>query len=717
MAAIGSIRKHGILLMFIIGVALLAFVMGDVTKLTNFYSDKNIMVKINGKKLDEEYRARLEQNTALWKIYYNKQALDETETFGIHDWTWDQLLEQTILEQQLEDLGLQFTKEMKEEIAEEMVASLNTQQPNQLLNFLVNFLAQRAPIEEAINFIANIEDYKNKKEAQEIYSAYKAIENIALLEKQKVRYMALAKNLIVFSDESARFFAENNNSLLAKVVTIMPSAAQFNEIQATVTDKEITDWFKKNKERYLEKNDSRDIDVAFFPIKPTPEDLAAIKDTATNRAARLKNALSIEEYNISMMLGMVDSIYYKREDISSDTLAKLVFDRPVGSFIEPFEENAFWLYGKTYGAAKRSDSVLVAFLVVDYKTDGNPNSMRTKEEAKFVTDSISNLLSAGANIFTLLPDYLGGRSATDTTIWVAEHSVHRQFYDSLLHKNLYTQEFSSAYFVYQVLERTLPVEKRLYVIYKEEIKHSDATEQAIKNEARQLQAESISAEELMTHAAQKGIQVVQGKNITSMMSSISTLQNVREIINWAFNPNISVDAVSDVFTSNKNFFAVAAVRDTKKKGIPKLEKVKETIEAELTVLKKLELVQNKLSEEINSGSSIEQIAEKYQVAFKDSITLTFGRENYQHTEIESVALGKIFTLPIGQPTVVAGKTSVYAVSVYNYSEPPEHSPNFALEKSILVNAVVGRNNNEYIILEGLKDKANTLDHRYLHFSR
>ena len=719
MAAIGSIRKHGILLMAIIGIALLAFVMGDVSKLSDFFSDKYTMVKINGKKLDEEYRTRLEQNTALWKIFYEKTTLDETETYQIHDMTWNQLLEQTILEQQLKDLGLQFTQEMKEENIANMLASLKTQQPNQLLYRIVDFLAKQASVEEAVNFISNIEEYKNNPQAHEIYAAYKAVERFDLYDKQRARYMALAQNSVTFSDEAAKFFAENNQSLLVKTITVMPNAPQFSEIDATVSDKEISDWFKKNKANYLIKNNFRDIDVAVFPIQPSPEDLAAIQDTAMNRAARLKAAASVEEYNITMMLGQLDSVYFKRSDIQIDTLAKLLFDRPIGSFIEPFEyENVVWYYGKTYGAAKRPDYVHVAFLVVDFKTDRNPNSLRTKAEAKATADSLRKLVRGGANIFALIPDYLGGRNASDTTLWIPERGTNPQLYDSLLMKNIYTQDAPAAYVVYQVLERTTPVEKRLFAIYTEEIKPSDATVKMIRSQAMQLQAESGSAEDLMANAAKNGIQVIQGKDVSSMMSSISQLQNAREIVSWAYNVTTKIDDISDIYNiNNGGFFAVAAIRDIKKKGTPKLEMVRNTIEAELSAMKKVEAIKNTLTAQLDSGFTMQQVAEKYQIALMDSVKLTFGGETYQNRGVENAALGKMFGLPLEKPAAVAGKNNGYVVSIYEINEPGEPSPNFMMEKSMLKNAVAGRSRADNTILEGLKDKANILDQRHLFFSR
>jgi len=718
MAAIGSIRKHGIFLMCIIGIALLAFVMGDVSKLSGFFSDKYTMVKINNNKLDEEYRIRLEQNNALWKIFYEKSSLDETENYQVHDMTWNQLIDQTIMEDQLASLGLSFTKEMKEEIAADMLASLNTQQPNQLLQRMVSFLAKQFDIESAMSFISNIEEYKNNSQFRELYAAYKAIERFALNDKLRERFMAMSQNMVNFSDEAVKYFVSNNQSLLAQTITLFPTAEQFNEINAMVSDSEIKDWFKKHKELYKIKENTRDIDVAIFPIQPSPEDLVTIRDTAMNRAERLKYAPSLEEYSISMMRGQLDSVYFKRSDIQIDTLAKLIFDRPIGSFIEPFEyENVVWYYGKTYGAAKRSDSVNVAFLVVDFKSDRNPNSTRTKEEAKTTADSLKKIVQKGANIFSLIPDYLGGRKAADTTMWVSEHGTIQHLYDSMLHKNLFVQDGPAAFVVWQVLERSVPVEKRQFIIFTEEIKPSDATLKSIRAQAMQLQAESNTAEELGTNAANLGIQMAQGKDITSMSSSISQLQNVREIVSWAFNPNTNINNVSDVYNINSSFYAVAAVRDLKKKGDAKLADVRSVIETELTAKKKMQLAQDHVNEMIKGGSTMQQIAEEFKVTVADSVKLFFGGETYQNRGIENLAIGKIFTLPIATPTAVTGNNNLYVVSVYETLKADEPSPNFMREKSMLKNIVAGRSRNEMIIMEGLKDKATILDQRYLYFQR
>ncbi|MCQ2265616.1 MAG: SurA N-terminal domain-containing protein, partial [Bacteroidales bacterium] len=100
--------------MVIIGFALLAFIVGDFTQLTNLFSDKYTMASINGEKLNDQYSKEYEENTALWKMLYNKQSLEESETYQIHELTWQNLVETKLLDKQLDKLGLQYSDEMIE---------------------------------------------------------------------------------------------------------------------------------------------------------------------------------------------------------------------------------------------------------------------------------------------------------------------------------------------------------------------------------------------------------------------------------------------------------------------------------------------------------------------------------------------------------------------------------------------------------------------------
>ena len=162
MAAIGAIRKHGVALMIIIGLALLAFILGDLSQVTRTFSNKYVMAKVDGKKMDNVYSEQYEQNTALMRLLQKKSSFDENETYQIHEMTWRQMLQDAIMDKQLKSLGMAYTPQMVEDFKADMVASLNTQQPNQYLMQFAQALAEQFGPENAMAIISNIEEYAKK---------------------------------------------------------------------------------------------------------------------------------------------------------------------------------------------------------------------------------------------------------------------------------------------------------------------------------------------------------------------------------------------------------------------------------------------------------------------------------------------------------------------------------------------------------------------------
>ncbi len=722
MAAIGSIRKHGVLLIIIVGVALLAFLLGDFDKFTYIFSNKNVMVKVDGKQLNEKYDQEFNQNLLLLKVFNNKQTLSETETYQMHEFTWEQILEEEVLNDQLKGLGIVFSDEVIVEITEEMVASLTTQNPNQYLAKLVEYLAPNGDYQQAISLISNIEDYKNDERAREIYSIYKGIQRITINEEKKKIFYSLTQNGVQFSDQLAKQIGETNRTAIAQFIALNPNTPVFNDVKPSVSEKEMKEYYSKNKSRYRRTNDTRDIDLAVFQVAPSAEDLKAIEDSVRAKYHRFIEAPSIVQFNIDEMEGTMDSTYYKRSDINIDTLAALIFDRPVGTPIEPYNyEEMIWYFGKPYGVAKRSDSVQVAFLVIDYQTDSNPTSTRTKESATALKDSLENVLkSKQATIFELTPSYLGGRAATDTTMWVPERGTIPDLYNHLLETpigDFYTQENPNAFVIFGLVAKTEPIEKRQFVLYHEEIKPSDATISSIRKSATDLRHAATNADQFVEEANKRGIQLVQGVDVPSMGSQILQIQNVREAIGWAFSSETKVDEISEIFNFENQMFYVAALRSIQKKGVPKFNEVQKEIEKELLAEKKLEMIQTQVREELSKGTSMAQIAEKYKTPLVDSAALTFAGESYQNRQIENSAIGKIFNLSPNTPSVVDGTNFLYAISVHSFGDAPQLSENYQIEKMALRNILFGRMRTEEVKMKYFKDQLDVVDQRHLFYSR
>lgn len=714
MAAIGSIRKHGVALMIIIGIALLAFLVGDLSQVTRTFSNKNTMAKIDGKSVDKEYSQQYEENTALMRILQNKSSFDENETYQIHDMTWRNMLQERALDKQLAALGLSYTDQMVEDFKADMVASLSTQQPNQLMGQFANALAQLYGPENAMAIISNIDEYANNDQAKELYNAYKALVRIALFYEKSNHYFALAQNTLYFSSPLAKQMAKDNNSAMVSLMAVNPEIPAFKDIVATVSDKEMKDFYKAHKDELFNLSERNcDIDVAVFPINPTAQDLKNIEDSVRADFAQFTST-SIAEYAVAKGNGNVDSTFYKADEITLPNLDSLIFKVPVGSNIEPFQyENIKWYFGKVYGGAARPDSVQVATIELPFKTGQNANAKYSKKEAHAIADSLKDLITSNkASVFELQKNYLDGRQLTDTTLWIPERGTIPALYNGLLETangGVYVYKASAGYIVFQVLNRTTPIEKRQFVLYDYDITASEATVASIKSKANEFAASVTSADELVSMAGKKGVQVVKGSKITSMASVIGQLPNCRDIISWAFSDDVKKDDISDVFNVERMFYAVAAVRNPRDCGAQKYKAVKDEIETQLKAEKKAQLVAEQVNNAIGS-KDMQAIAQQYSTMVADSVVLSYCGDIYMNRGVDSKAIGKIFALPTNKPTAVCGNNMVYVVNVQSVNKTAQTN-DLIMEKSLLRNLVLGRDRNEMTIMEHLIKNMNVMDNR------
>ena len=722
MAAIGSIRKHGVLLLVIIGLALLAFILGDLSNVTQTFSSKNVMAKIDGKKVDLEYSKEYDENTALMRLLQGKTSFEDNEMYQIHDMTWQQMLQDRVIDKELEKLGMTYTDQMVEEFKEEMVASLSTQQPNQFLAQFANALAQQVGPENTMAIINNIENYANNAQLKDIYNAYQAIVRFAVRAEKSQQYFALAQNSIYFSDPLAKQLATDNKMALVSLMTVNPELSAFQSLKPEVSEKEMKAFYETHKDELFNVHQAnRDLNVAVFPINPTPADLKAIEDSVRKDFADFTQAAGIAEYNVSKgNAATVDSTFFRRSDLNLPGLDSLVFNSPAGSYIEPFTyENVKWYFGKVFGAAHRPDSVLVATIELPFKTAQYNEAPYTKKQARLLADSLRQVILSGrTSIFAEQPNYLYGREQGDTTLWLSEYGTPSDLYNNLLttpNGGIYVYKATTGYVVLQVLTRTQPIEKRQFVLYDYDITASDETVSALRSQANQFAAGVTNNEELINNAAKEGIQVVNGQAVTSMAANIGQLPNCRDIVSWAFGEDIEKDAISDVFNVNKMFFAVASVANVRETGIQKFKDVKDEVKTELERQAKVAMVTEQLNKDLASND-MQTLAQKYTVSVSDSVTLSFSGDYYMNRGVDGKAIGQIFNMQPNKPTAVSGNNVAYVVNVLE-TRDGQASETLMLEKNYLQNAVLGRERNQNTLISYLIDRTKVYDNRARFYQR
>ncbi len=112
MAVIGKIRKHSVLLIVVIGVALAAFVLGDLFQGGGGGRPVVNVATIGGDDITIiEFNRKFEQNADATRQQMQNERLSQDDLFRIREQTWNQILQEVIMGKELDKLGLTVTTE------------------------------------------------------------------------------------------------------------------------------------------------------------------------------------------------------------------------------------------------------------------------------------------------------------------------------------------------------------------------------------------------------------------------------------------------------------------------------------------------------------------------------------------------------------------------------------------------------------------------------
>ena len=95
MATLQSIRNHGTILLVVVGIAMLAFILGDFLNSGSSFFNKDLqnVAEIAGNKVHfTEYEKAIEQLTEAYKIETQSNDLNEDVSFQLRDHAWDMIV-------------------------------------------------------------------------------------------------------------------------------------------------------------------------------------------------------------------------------------------------------------------------------------------------------------------------------------------------------------------------------------------------------------------------------------------------------------------------------------------------------------------------------------------------------------------------------------------------------------------------------------------------
>ena len=132
MATLQKIRSKGALLLAVIGLALLAFILGDAWKIMRPNQGVVTVGEINGKSINaQDFQNEVEKYSDVVKLSMNTSSLTDEQYASVKDEVWSSILRKTMLGNEASAIGLKVTDAEIQGIIEDGTNSILRQTPFQ----------------------------------------------------------------------------------------------------------------------------------------------------------------------------------------------------------------------------------------------------------------------------------------------------------------------------------------------------------------------------------------------------------------------------------------------------------------------------------------------------------------------------------------------------------------------------------------------------------
>lgn len=667
MAVIGRIRKHSVILLTIVALALLAFIVGDLKKPGNKVYSNFISIgktKISYLEYDEKYNHYhdlLRQQ--------NGGNLSHEEEYQLRDNVYNELVDSVTLYEQMRALGITVT-------ADEIRDLVAGENPNMYARRFFSDANGNYSSQLAQGFLDNMSQYDSN-----VVKAYMDLERYIEKDALNNKYFnLLAKG--AYTPKALVDMSIDEDQTSSELLLVQLPYASVSDDKAEVSDKEMRQWYEENKYRFQQDEEWRNLEYVMFPIEPSAADLTTIESEFRAQFEEFKTAESPRNFISRMVDSRYDSTYYKQGVLPAG-LDSVVFGMPVGSFVEPFVDADYWYFAKLLNAKIRPDSINVSFIFVSKY--GMQNAQRKEAESAKIADSAYRELMAGADFYdvaTKRSDIPMAQMPDSGRIWMMDGSVERFFIDGspiqMFFDTLYTRtpgsvvrvEYPVGTYIFRVNASTSFSPKVQLAIGRKQISASSETIDDIESAANNFANGTATYEQFDQKVTAEKLNRRSFERASATCYTVPGLDptSSREVVRWAYDKDTKKGDVSNVF-SFENSFVVVTLKDIYPKGYASYDMVKPYVETMARRDKKAGILLKSLEDEMAKTSDLAKIASKFEVGV-DTVNVRFADRNLGHYGAEAEVIGRLFgTAEANKNLVSKGEMGVYVLCPTSFSYP------------------------------------------------
>lgn len=711
MAIIGKIRNHSALAVVIIGIAIFAFILGDVGRST---IRGNINVgEVNGEEFTYmNFEREAEENAEMTKKSQQKQNLTNDEMFSIRNQVWNEFVRKNVYNTQYEKLGIS--------VGEEELLDLTTgANPHQYL--AQNFQDPQTGVfnrEMFDNFMQNLDQLD-----AETYAQVEFIIDLIEEDAKTQKYNTLVLHGFYTPTAFLEFdYNQKNTKIDASVVQVPYNTIADSTI--VLTDADNTKYYNEHINNYKQQEEERAIEYVVFDVVPSHSDFV----TTQNQMNEIyKEFATIDANEIPRFIGFntdasggYDSTWKKQGDLPV-RIDSIMFNSEIGTTIPPYNENQKLFTYRLMAKEMRSDTMDAQHILISYQgaAGADTSVKRNKDQAEKLADSLKNVLkrSNASSIMGMM-----AMQYSDDPAKIDNQGEYKRFPDGqMIHPfneavqhgkqgDLVVVETIFGYHVIKIGEKNKPNEMVRIAAIERDILPSSQTIQMEYNKASSFAGENADLESFRNAAQGAGYNVRTYEAVRTTTNNIPGIAQSRNIVQWAYNEDTKKGAISKVFES-ENQFVVATLVEIKPKGFRSMESVKASFEALAKREKKAEMLMQQVNEK--GVSDLNTLASAFNTTVADAKNISFSSFNISNFGREPEVIGCVLATAEGTISApIKGNNGIYVVkNEKTVAATPK--TDFANEKRTARNMFTSRVTNN--LQKVLEDQAKIVDNRVMFY--
>jgi len=538
-------------LIIVIGLALLAFILGDAWKIIRPNQGMVMVGKIDGKSISAlDYQNEIEKYSEIVKFSMGVTSLTDDQFTAVKDEVWNNMVRKSLLEKETSALGLKVTDAEVQAIIENGQSSILSQTPftnpetGQFdADYLRSFLASYAEIDRASLPAEYMEYYDN------MYNFWLYIEDNIRTNTLYSKYLALVEESALTNPVSLKNSYENRMRRADVLLAAIPFTS-VPDSTVTVTTGDIKKAYNERKEifrQYAESRDIQYIDVLIEPSNSDREEVLAevagfanqLEETTEDYAAFIRLTESVYPYSEvpATRRGLPQDVVIRLDSVSQGHVYGPYYNAADDSY------NAFKVLSQTQGF----DSICIRRIQVVAEDEASRNLR---------ADSIYKALRAGADFEeTALAYSQSGQqewlasSMYETSILSGNDAVYLNTINGMKKGELVNLKLDGATLIIKVDDLREPVSKYNVAIIKRYNYFSDETSNAAYNKFSQFMASNSSLDSLKANAEAAGYRLMTLNDFQSFSYNIADVPKSHDALRWVF--EAKEGEVSNIFEAGE----------------------------------------------------------------------------------------------------------------------------------------------------------------------